>query len=221
LIAGDVPRALATAESALAAAHGDAATRVWLGWALCASAQPAAALAQLDRAPTESALSTYVSARAEHLAFEHASGATGALPPLVTAGDLAVVTLARGRGAGALLPNVAAGELSHAQVSAAVHQHRDVTTRCLGRALDALETQPGFVDAAYLAARLAIKAGVIAEGRAWFAELAPRMVGRPDADAFARDHIDLEDPAGAVATATRPPVDDPNAKRSRKLRASA
>jgi hypothetical protein len=218
LIAGDAARALAVAESAIAAAPEDRAHRVWLAWALCASAQPRAALAELGAA--DGPLANYVRARAEHLAFEHASGASGALPALVTAGDLAIVTLARGRGAGAWLPSVAGGELSPEQVGAAVGEHREITARCLACALDALDAEPGFVDAAYLAARLAIKAGAIAEGRAMFAALVSRMAGRPDADAFARDRADLDDPAGAVAAATKQPV-EPSAKRSRRLRVLA
>jgi hypothetical protein len=211
---------LAVAESAVAAAPDHAATRVWLAWALCASAQPTAALIELDRAGRDDAFAKFVRARAEHLAFEHASGASGAVPSLVTAGDLAIVTLARGRGAGAWLPSVAGGDMSPAEVGAAVGEHRAVTAACLTRALDALAAEPGFVDCGYLVARLAIKAGAIAEGRALFAALAPRMTGRPDVDAFTRDRADLDDPAGAVAAATKPAV-DVSAKRSRRLRVLA
>lgn len=208
LIAGDAPRALEIAEAAVAAAPEAAAARTWLGWALCANGQPTAVYAD-----TDDPLGRYVAARAEHLAFEHAAGATGAIPPLVTAADLAIVTLARGRGGAAWLTGPTESQLSREQVRAAVAEHREVTARCLGRVLDALDAAPGFVEAAYLAARLAVKAGAVAPARELFEALAPRMTGRPDADPFARDRRDLDDPSAAVSSASRP-----TSRRSRSLR---
>ncbi len=238
LIAGDVRRALETAEAALTAAPDAGPPRVWLAWALCANGQPAAALEQLGQAkqrggasgigtdlgaaPAGSSgsaepLAAYVRARAEHLAFEHGTGAIGALPPLVTTADLAIVTLARGRGGAAWLTGGKETQLSSDTVLAAVGEHREITARCLGLALDALALAPGFADAGYLVARLAIKAGALVEGSAMFETMAARMAGRPDPEAFARDRQDLADPSGAVAAAKRPAVRQV-AKRSRSLR---
>src|SRR5438477_8902382 len=112
--------------------------QVWLAWALCAAGHPSVARAELARARQHGALATYVDARSEHLAFEHAAGATGSVPPLVTAGDLAIVTLARGRGGAAWLTGSTEATLSPAQIAAAVAEHRDVTARCLERALASL-----------------------------------------------------------------------------------
>jgi hypothetical protein len=244
LIAGDPRRALEAAESALAAAPADRAARVWLAWALCANGQPTAALDQLrqlqpppsdDRTgPDEPAaagstgsssaavagpLAAYVAARAAHLRFEHGAGATGAIPPLVTTADLAIVTLASGRGAATWLTGATDVQLSADQVRAAVAEHRELTARGLAGALDALEAAPGFTDAAYLVARLAVKAGLLPAARALFDAIAPRIAGRPDADAFVRDRRDLEDPAGAVAAARSPPAPtSETAKRSKRLR---
>jgi thioredoxin-like negative regulator of GroEL len=230
LIAGDAPRALAAAEGAIAASPDATAPRVWLAWALCASNQPTAALEELTRvragdprgsgatpAPGVRALAEYVHARAEHLVFEHAAGAVGAVPPLVTTADLAVVTLASGRGAATWLTGATEAQLSAAQVRQAIAEHREITARCLARALDALDTAPGFADAGYLVARLAVKAGAVASARKLFDAIAPRMAGRPDADAFARDRKDLDDPSGAVAAAKVKPV-AASAKRSPRLR---
>ena len=219
LIARDPRRALETAETALAASPSDpdGPSRVWLAWALCASAQPRAALDQLAKAgEPRGALAAYVSARATHLHFEHGHGAVGAVPPLVTTGDLAVVTLGRGRGGAAWLTGATDVQLSAAQVTAAIAEHREVTARCLIGALDALELAPGFADAAYLAARLAVKAGLVVHARALFDAIAPRMLGRPDADAFDRDRDDLADPTRAVAAAKQKPLD--KGQRSRRLR---
>lgn len=212
LIAGDAERALEFAEGAFAAS---AAAGRWLAWALVENAQPTAALAQLFG---DDAFSTYLRARATHLAFEHAAGARDAMPPLVTTADLAVLTLASGRGAATWLQGAGETTLSSAQVQAAIAEHREVTGRCLARALDALEAVPGFADAGYLVARLAVKAGMIVEARALFAALAPRMTGRPHHDAFERDRKDLEDPAAAVAAAKQAPVASAKAKRSRSLK---
>jgi len=221
LIANDPKKALALAEGALAAAPDDAQCRVWLAWALCASSQPAAALDQLgqarSRGATDTALAAYLAARAEHLVFEHGAGSSGAVPPLVTTADLAVVTLGRGRGGAAWLTGAQEVQLSSAQVRAAVAEHRDVTARCLARALTAVELAPGFVDAAYLVARLAIKAGLLGPGRAMFDAIPQRMIGRPDAVAYERDRKDLDDPTSAVAAAKTAPVPE-KAKRSRSLR---
>jgi len=224
LIAGDPAKALATAEAAVAAAPEASAPRVWLAWALCANVEPTAALIQLDKARAlgvvDGALAIYVEARARHLAFELATGPRLAMPPLITAGDLAVVTLAGTRGGAAWLSGAEDIKVSREELAAAVAEHRTVTSHALGRALDALDVAPGFVDAAYLVARLAIKAGAVAAGRALFAALAPRMPGRPDAEAFARDLAELADPSGAMAAALRPPPPPtpPTAKRSRALR---
>ena len=218
LIANDPKRALEIAERAVAADADAPAVRVWLAWALVANGQPAAALAQLEHgAAAANALASYLRARAEHLQFEHAAGATDAMPPLVTTADLAVVTLASGRGAATWLRGATDVELSATQARAAIAEHRELTARCLARALDALAAAPGFADAAYLAARLAVKAGLVDAARMLFDALATRMAGRPDADAFARDRADLADPAAAVAAAKARPV-APTAKRSRSLK---
>jgi hypothetical protein len=220
LIAREPRRALELAETALAARSGVPSDleRVWLGWVLCANSQPTAALDQLAQVTErDTPLAAYVIARAEHLKFEHAVGAVESVPPIVTVGDLAVVTLARGRGGAAWLTGMAETQLSAAEVKAAVAEHREITARCLAGALAALDKQPGFVDAAYLAARLAIKAGFVDVGTALFEAIVPRIAGRPDVDAFERDRRDLADPSGAVANAKIKPV-SPTSKRSRSLK---
>jgi hypothetical protein len=219
LIAHEPRRALELAEAALAAVPdtADGALRIWLAWALCANAQPRAALEQLAKAGDPGgALVAYVTARASHLLFEHGHGADGAIPPLITTGDLAIVTLGRGRGSAAWLAGATDVQLSAAQVQAAIAEHRTVTARCLAGALDALDRAPGFVDAAYLAARLAAKAGHIGPAAALFTAIAPRMLGRPDAAAFERDREDLSNPTRAVAAARQKPLE--RGQRSRRLR---
>ncbi len=220
LIGREPLKALGLAETALAAKPDPGVHNVWLGWALCASGQPTAALDQLEQAKAhgiDNPLGAYVAARAEHLKFEHAVGAQGPIPPLVTTGDLAVVTLGRGRGGAAWLTGTAEVQLSATEVKAAMAEHREVTARCLERALVALEREPGFADAAYLVARLAVKAGFVKEATALFDAIAPRMVGRPEIEWFERDRADLADPEAAVKAAKTKPV-SATAKRSRSLK---
>lgn len=219
LIAGDPKRALEAAEAAVAAAPDAAAPRAWLAWALVANAQPRAALRMLETGPAATGpLARYVHARAEHLLFEHGTGAIGALPPLITTADLAIVTLARGKGSATWLAGATDVQLSAAQVRAAMSEHRDVTARCLAEALDALAAAPGFADAAYLVARLAVKAGALAPARQLFDAIGPRIAGRPDAEAFARDLADLADPSRAVEAAKQAPAPPTTAKRSTRLK---
>lgn len=225
LIAGDADKALAAAESAMAAAPDSASTRVWLAWALCASGEPQAAIEQIEAVRPglgdgTKALALYVEARARHLAFEHTVGATGATPPLVTMGDVTIVTLAGTRGGSAWLAGAADVKIPKEDLAVVVAEHRTATARSLALALDALDAAPGFANAAYLAARLAVKSGAVGPGRAMFEAVAPRIAGRPDADALARDLADLEDPSAAVAAAMQPapPPTPPTAKRSRSLK---
>jgi hypothetical protein len=226
LIAGDPTRALAAAEAAVAASPDAAGSRVWLAWALCANAEPTAALAELARVVTLDAavaatpLAIYVDARARHLAFEHGAGEAGAMPALVTKGDVAIVMLAGTRGGAAWVAGALDTHISQAELAGAVAAHRAATSEALARVLDALDAAPGFTDAAYLAARLTIKAGVLGPGRALFEALVPRIAGRPDADVFARDQRALADPQAAVAAALEPapPPTPPTAKRSRALK---
>ncbi|MGE0551206.1 MAG: tetratricopeptide repeat protein [Kofleriaceae bacterium] len=222
LIANDPDRALELAEAAVSAQPTDAGSRVWLAWVLCVAGEPATARAQLEVAIADlhggfGPLGCYVAARAEHLAFEHRSGAVGSMPPLVTTADLAVVTIASGRGGSAWFPGATEIQLSSAEVRAAVAEHREVTGRCLNNALAALERAPGFSDALYLVARLAVKCGLVAEARRAFVAAEPRMIGRPDTRWFERDREDLADPARAVAAASKQPV-AAAAKRSTRLR---
>ena len=227
LIAGDPAKALAAAEAAVAATADAPGPRVWLAWALTASGEPTAALIQLDKArglspgaASPGPLATYIEARALHLAFELDTGATGAVPPLVTSGDVAIVTLAGARGGSAWMTGAEDVQISKEQLTSAIEAHRTATSRSLALALDALDAAPGFADAAYLVARLAVKSGAVTTGRALFDVLATRMAGRPDAEAFARDLRDLADPSGAVSAAMQPapPATPPSAKRSRSLK---
>jgi hypothetical protein len=62
-----------------------------------------------------------------------------------------------------------------------------------------------------------VKAGLVEVGGALFEAIAPRIEGRPDAEAFERDRRDLADPSGAVANAKIKPA-SPTSKRSRSLK---
>ena len=221
--------ALTLAEAAVAAAPADPQANLLLAWVTVVAGHANAAGATMYKLRTCTdlgPLGDFVAARARHLIFEHRAGATEAVPPLITAGDVAVVTLARAQGGPTWLVG---GEqelgFDAQQARAAINEHRFETIACLQQALQAFTAQPDFVDAGYWVARLAIKAGLVDEGKQLLLALAPRMVGRPDAAAFARDCAALQDPTAAFAAATKlpapPPAEPPpieRGKRSTRLR---
>lgn len=221
--------ALTIAEAAVTAAPHDPQANLLLAWVTVVAGHANAAGASMYklRARTDlGPLGDFVAARARYLIFEQRAGATEAVPPLITAGDIAVVTLARAQASPTWMVG---GEqelgLDAQQARAAINEHRLETVACLRLALQAFTAQPDFVDAGYWVARLAIKAGLVDEGKQLFTALAPRMVGRPDAVAFARDCAALQDPTAAFAAATAPPPAPPpepppleRGKRSKSLR---
>ncbi len=205
--------ALQIAEAAVAAAPHDPQANLLLAWVTVVAGHANAAGATMYklRARTDlGALGDFVAARARHLIFEQRAGATEAVPPLITAGDIAVVTLARAQG-GATWMVGGEHELGFdaQQARAAIDEHRLETIACLQQALRAFTAQPDFVDAGYWVARLAIKAGLVDDGKQLLSALAPRMIGRPDAAAFARDCAALQDPTAAFAAATTAPAPPP------------
>ncbi len=221
--------ALALAEAAVAAAPHDPQANLLLAWVTVVAGHANAAGATMYKLRTRTdlgALGDFVSARARHLIFEQRAGATDAVPPLITAGDVAVVTLARAQGG----PTWMVGSeqelgLDAHQARAAINEHRLETVACLHQALQAFSAQPDFVDAGYWVARLAIKAGLVDQGKKLLTALAPRMIGRPDAAAFLRDCTALQNPLAAFAAATTapaPPAREPapiaRGKRSKSLR---
>jgi hypothetical protein len=206
--------ALTAAESAVAATPSDPRALLLLAWAAIVGGHASAAGAAMYKLRQSSepycvALADYVEARARHLIFEYRAGASGALPPLITAGDLAVVALARSRGGPLWVVGEVDMSLDSADGRAAVDEHRTETLACLTMALRACLGAPHFVDAGYLAARLMIKSGLVSEGKRMMVALAPHMEGRPDAVAFARDRAALSDPSLAYAAATTPPPPAP------------
>ncbi|HPH66329.1 MAG TPA: hypothetical protein PLF40_11310 [Kofleriaceae bacterium] len=223
--------ALALAEHAVAAAPRDPQAILLLAWAAVVGGHAnaaGAAVYKLQAAGQLEALGPlggYVAARARHLVFEQRAGATEAVPPLITAGDVAVVALARGQGGPMWMVGEVELGLDGDQARAAINEHRLETLACLQQVLDAATAEPTFVDAVYWVARLAIKAGLVDDGKALLTLIAPRMVGRPDAAAFARDLAALADPTAAFAAATKPPPPVPaeppplaRGKRSKSLR---
>lgn len=220
--------ALALAEHAVAAAPRDPQANLLLAWAAVVGGHANAAGAAVYKLQAAAKLGVlgplgdYVAARARHLIFEQRAGATDAVPPLITAGDIAVVALARGQGGPMWMVGEVELGLDGEQARAAINEHRLETLACLQQVLGAATAEPTFVDAVYWVARLAIKAGLVDDGKALLGLLAPRMMGRPDAAAFARDMAALADPTAAFAAATTPPPPAPppleRGKRSKSLR---
>ena len=224
----DPSKALVAAETAVAAAPDAAAPRVWLAWALCANSEPAAAMMQLetarglaDAAAASGALGLYVDARAAHLAFERATGsaAMGAMPPLITAGDRAGHARRReGRRGVAVGRRRSAGLAGRGQRGDGRASRRD---RACARARARCARARARVHRRRLSRRAARgQGGCAARGTRAVRGGVVADLGAPDADSFARDLADLDDPSGAVAAALAPPKPPvpATAKRSRGLK---
>jgi hypothetical protein len=229
-------QALNVAEHALASTPSDPRAGLLLAWAAVSAGHANAAGAQMYKlmqlAPARwqalGPLAPYVAARAQHLVFEQRAGATELLPPLITTGDLAVISLASASGASTWLVGTSELQLDASESRAAIDEHRRETAQCLHRVLQALDAdtgQPAFVDAAFIAGRLAMKLGLVADGKRMLKALSDRMQKRPDAEHFARDLLVMEDPSAAFSAALTPPAPPPPAepdigrgKRSKSLR---
>jgi hypothetical protein len=221
------------AELAMAATPQDPRAALLLAWALVSAGHASAAggqMLKLQSLPAAQwqqlgALAPYVAARARHLIFEQRAGATELMPALVTTAEFAIMSLASTNGADAWLVGKSEVEFDATQSRAAIDDHRRETTACLELTLQALQLQPLFIDAAYLAARYAIKLGLVVEGKRLLLTVADRMTGRPDVDYAIRDAAVIKNPTQAVAAAMSPPPPPPmlqdepaRGKRSKSLR---
>ena len=221
LCASDLDGALAIAESALSAAKADAGAQVQLAYVLIASGEPRAAAEAIERARAIGAtgpMIDFVVGRAQHLAYEQAAGATGPVPPLVTAVDLLALTLGRGENKPTWLHSPSSDHaLTDEQIRELLTQHATTSRAVLESLLEVCEARPGLVDAVYFLARVAIKCGLVAQGRELLEAAAPRMIGRPDHGTCIRDLVALEDPEAALSQ-LKLPATPKSAKRSVKLR---
>jgi hypothetical protein len=205
------PMDLGAAEALVASAPEDGRARAHLAWALLERGDLDAALGEAARARTlgGGALAFLIDGRAAHAAAARAAG------PPEGPGDPATASALLTRAELAILQRERARRRSGEPMPAAVAAHLRRYQDAMARILAAAETEPGWVAALHQAARVAIKIGLVAEGRALFDRLEPLAVG-VDESAVRRDLAQLrsDDVTGALIH-SEPPS---GARRSPRLR---
>lgn len=233
LLAGEPRAALAAAEAQLAEAPQSAPAHALLARALlyCDALSPAGqAIARARALGGKEPMLDYVEGRVDHLVFVRRVNPgnpevqRALVPPLVTPFDRLVIRLARQRHG---VPRDAAvwlaaegraqeSRLDPEAVTELVADYHAATDRCLGLLLAAAEATPDSGERVYHCARLALKLGFVAEGRALMQRLEPLMRDSPERAAYERDLADMN---GRVDLPPEPPMPPtpPGAKRSSKL----
>ncbi len=199
------PPDLAAAEALVASSPEDGGAHALLAWALLERGDLDAAMGEATRARTGGgALALLVEGRAACAVAARAAGSSGsaAEAALLTPGELAILQRERGRRI--------AGEPTPAPVAAHLRRYHDA----LASILAAAETDPAMLDAVHQAARVAIKVGLVAEGRALFDRIEPLVSGTAIEADVRRDLTQLrgDDLSGALARA------EPAATARRSLR---
>jgi tetratricopeptide (TPR) repeat protein len=191
------PPELADAEARVAASPDDGRARALLAHALLERGDVEAAAAEAARAAElggGGAPALVVEGRAAAAAAARAAGVDPLAPgPLLAPGELAILQRERARRQ--------AGESTPAPVAAHLRRYH----HALDRLLAALELEPDRLDALHEAGRLAIKVGLIDEGRALLERLEPLAAGTPAEAGLRRDLAQLrtDDLAGVSVQSDR------------------
>jgi hypothetical protein len=233
---GDAPWRLpalsvADAEAAMAA-HPDAPDRhVDLAVALLDADELDGAADALARARSLGATGPavdYVAARVRLTAILRQTNATNAevlqspIPSLITPFEMFVLQLERqrqqsDRAASVWLAGMGNETLGHDRILAVVTEHFGSYYDVLDGLVRAAEAQPGFGEALYHAARVALKVGFIAEGRALLDRIEPLLAGTGARQYYDRDMAQLRDDTVAAQVSDMPAI-GASARRSPKLK---
>ena len=219
LMVGDGPGALAQAEAAVAANPGDGGAQLLLARALVATADFPAAQSVLERARAlgvAGPLAAYLAGRVRHGLAERAAedaGSSTGVSPLITRFEMFILQLEQQRRvseqAAAVWLASAAGEshtLSHDQIRELVVGHFTAYYDALACFVDAAREHPGFADALYHAARLALKVGFIEEGRGLLEAVEPLMAGSGERVFYQRDLAALRDEPELLTARAQPEI---------------
>lgn len=104
--------------------------------------------------------------------------------------------------------------IDHNDIVALVAEHFSAYYDCLEKFVAAVETVPGFSDALYHTARLALKAGFTDEGTALMTKIAPLMDASPEKSAYTRDLSQLRGRGADFMSSRAAPVPGPDAEPS-------
>jgi hypothetical protein len=200
LLSGNPQAALAEAEDLLARTPHDSRVRVLLARVLIHSNELRAASYELARARGLGAsgpMLDYLEGRARHLQLHSRTSpgdrAKAWAAEVITPFELFILQLRRQRsdkaGAITVAPRDAEGArpIQPHEITTLLAEHFSAYYDCLEKLVAAVESEPGFSDALYHTARLALKAGFTDEGLALMRKIAPLMDGSPERSSYARD----------------------------------
>jgi hypothetical protein len=236
LLAGNPQAALSEAEDLLTRSPHDARVRVLLARVLIHCNELRAASYELTRARGlggSGPMLDYLEGRAHHLQLHSRTSpgdrAQAWAAEVITPFELFILQLRQRRSRKAALA-VAAARATGAgnarpiephELDALLSDHFSAYYDCLEKLMTAVESEPGFSDALYHTARLALKAGFTDEGLALMRKIAPLMDASPERSSYARDLRRLRGQMPELvstqsvkaAPAAHPPVAVPRAAR--------
>ena len=233
ILAGDKHGALVEAENSMVDSPGDPRVHVLLARVLIHNDEIEPAWAEIQRARSLGAagpMIDYLQGRAHHLRVLRATNPDSAdvqsspVPSLITPFEMFVLQLEgqrqRSQQAAALwLASIGDGKrtLSHEEISELVADHFRSYYDSLDKLLEAAEAAPGFTEALYHTARLALKVGFIRRGMALMNAIGPLMENSPEKHFYDRDMAELREEELPAVMNKLPPV-PPTAKRSKSLK---
>jgi hypothetical protein len=230
LFAGDPDQALTHAEQALADHPSDPRAHVLMARTLFFCDQLAGCGAEADKARALGAddpTLDYLECRVEHLQWirrvhpKNVDVQSSLVPPLVLPFEKVVLKLERhkrlsAKDASVWLTDKASATLSAEEIRLLLSEHYASYYRTLERLLSLAEQDPAFADAQYHAARLALKVGLVEEGRQLLFAIETLMENSLERAPYARDVAHVRsgqlspDPASLLSIG-------PKAKRSSRL----
>jgi hypothetical protein len=156
------------------------------------------------------AMLDYLDGRVSHFLIVKKTNAASAevqdtaVPSMITPFELLVLQLERqrrisDRAAAVWLASLGNQTLDHDQILDLVIAHFSAYYASLEKMCAAVEREPGFAEALYHVARLALKVGFIDQGRKLFEAIEPLMDSTPEAFYYERDLAQLRDEEEPVA----------------------
>jgi hypothetical protein len=221
LLSGNPQAALSEAEDLLARSPQDVRVRVLLARVLIHCNELRAASYELTRARGlggSGPMLDYLEGRAHHLQLHSRTSpgdrAQAWAAEIITPFELFILQLRQQRSRKAAIA-VATARSTSARGARPIEPHELETLLidhfsayydCLEKLVTAVESEPGFSDALYHTARLALKAGFTDEGLALMRKIAPLMDASPERSSYARDLRRLRGEMPEVVSAPTAPT---------------
>ncbi len=233
ILSDDLRGALIEAEDLLSDSADDPRVHVLLARVLLHMDETGAAWQEIKRARALQAsgpMIDYLEGRAEHLRVlrrinpNNMEVQGSPVPSLITPFEMFILQLERQRqrsqdAAAIWLASLGDGTrtLDHEEITALIVEHYASYYESMDKLLNAAEQAPGFTEALYHIARLALKVGFIRQGMDLMNAIEPLMESSPEKRFYHRDLAELRDEETPAALSNLPPVAT-TAKRSKSLK---